>query len=257
MKLHFLGANRQVTGSCYCVETANSRVMIDCGMFQEREYAARNWQPCPLPPSSLDALILTHAHIDHCGRIPRLVREGFHGPLLASRPTSDLLEVMLKDAAKIQMEDAAYKKKRHKKQGRTGRYPDEPLYDTADVEKTLPLVKPVAYQKSVRVTDDITVTFHDAGHILGSAMLEVDVHEHDQQRRIIFSGDIGQWGKPLIRDPSVFESADHIVMESTYGDRLHEDGGDVETQFLDVVSRAIAAGGNVIIPTFAVEARRR
>jgi metallo-beta-lactamase family protein len=160
---------------------------------------------------------------------------------------------MLQDAAKIQMEDAAYKKKRHQKQGHPGRFPEVPLYDTGDVQETLPLLRPVGYRTPISVTDDISVTLYDAGHILGSAMLEVRVRENDLTRVLLFSGDVGQSHKPLIRDPSVFTHADYIVMESTYGDRLHEKAGDIESQLADVIQGAVASRGKVVIPTFAVE----
>ena len=141
MKIHFMGANRQVTGSRYCIETKSSRVMVDCGLFQERQYKDRNWNKSTIPPASLDAMLVTHGHIDHTGLIPRMVKEGFSGAIFASNPTADLLEIMLKDSAKIQKEDADYKKKRHKKQGRKSRHPVEPLYDINDVEKTMELVQ--------------------------------------------------------------------------------------------------------------------
>ena len=251
MKLHFLGANRQVTGSSYCLETDQSRVFIDCGMFQERAYTARNWHPCPISPASVDAMLLTHAHIDHCGRIPRIVNQGFRGPIYCTPPTADLLSVMLRDAAKIQKEDAEYKKKRHKKEGRKKRTPIEPLFDASDVDITLPLAEPTAYSELQKVTSDISVRFEEAGHILGSAMLEVQVKEKDETKTIVFSGDIGQWDKPLIRDPSVFESADFVVMESTYGNRDHKVHEDISTVLCDTINEA--RGGKVIIPTFAVE----
>ncbi|MCA9118712.1 MAG: MBL fold metallo-hydrolase [Planctomycetaceae bacterium] len=253
MKLHFLGANRQVTGSRYCLETAESKVMIDCGMFQEREFLSRNWEPNSIAPSECDAMLLTHAHLDHCGLIPKLVANGFHAPIYCTRPTVDLTEVILRDSAKIQEEDAAYKKKRHEREGRKSKYPEKALYGEDDVLKTLPMLSGVPYETVLRVTDDISVVFHDAGHILGSAMLEVTVTENGVTRRVIFSGDIGQSDKPLIRDPSFFESADFVVMESTYGDRNHEDRGDVETQLCDVINETIGRGGNLVIPTFAVE----
>ena len=252
-KLHFMGANQQVTGSRYCLDTGHSRVMIDCGLFQERQYTSRNWRQCPLPAESLHALVLTHAHIDHCGLIPRLVREGFRSPIYATAATADLLEVMLRDAAHIQAEDLEYKRKRHKKEGRTTQYALEPLFDERDVDKTLPLVQPVDYQRAIQVTDDVAVTFQEAGHILGSAMLDFQVGRGEQQRRVIFSGDIGQHDKPLIHDPSYFDTADYVVMESTYGDRDHEDGGDIGQQMERVIHKTISAKGNVVIPTFAVE----
>ena len=252
-KLHFMGANQQVTGSRYCLDTGHSRVMVDCGMFQERQYESRNWRQCPLAAESLHALVLTHAHIDHCGLVPRLVRDGFRSPIYATAATADLLEVMLRDAAHIQAEDLEYKRKRHRKEGRMTQYALEPLFDERDVDRTLPLVRPVDYLNPLAVTDDVTVTFHEAGHILGSAMLDVRIAQHDKQTRVIFSGDIGQRDKPLLNDPSVFDQADYVVMESTYGDRLHEDGGDVIQQMERVINKTIAAKGNVIIPTFAVE----
>ena len=181
------------------------------------------------------------------------MREGFSGPIYCTRPSAELAGVMLRDSARIQEEDAAYKKRRHKKEGRRGKHPEVPLYTEKDVEQALPLFQSHPYKKPIEVADGISVVFHDAGHILGSAMLEVLVQENGTQRRVLFSGDIGQWGKPLIRDPSLFDQADYVVMESTYGDRQHEDGGDVETQLADVVNETFSRGGNVVIPTFAVE----
>ncbi len=253
MKIHFLGANRQVTGSRYCLEAAGKQVLIDCGMFQERQYLGRNWETSPIPPDQLDALVLTHAHLDHCGLIPRLVAHGFGGLIYATRPTVDLAEVIMRDSAKIQEEDVAYKKKRHAREGRRGKYPEMALYSGDDVDQTMPLFQGCPYHEPVPVTDAITVTFHDAGHILGSAMLEFVVREDDRQRRLLFSGDVGQWDKPLIRDPSLFQQADIVVMESTYGDRDHRDGGEVATQLRDVINRTMARRGKLVIPTFAVE----
>ena len=253
VKLHFMGANQQVTGSRYCLDTGRSRVMVDCGMFQERQFASRNWRRCPIPPETLHALLLTHAHIDHCGLIPRLVGDGFRSPIYTTAATADLLEVMLRDAAHIQAEDLEYKRKRHKKEGRLTPDAVQPLFDDRDVDRTLPLVEPVDYEQPISITEDITVTFREAGHILGSAMLDVRLGEGDKQKRIIFSGDIGQQDKPLLHDPSVFDLADYVVMESTYGDRDHEDGGDVQQQLERVINKTISAKGNVVIPTFAVE----
>lgn len=254
MKIHFLGANRQVTGSRYCLETKTTRLMIDCGLFQEREYSNRNWHESTVSARSLSAVVLTHAHIDHTGLVPRLVKEGFDGPIYASAPTVDLAEIMLMDSAKIQKEDADYKKRRHKKQKRTSRYPIEPLYDVRDVEETLKLLRPANYYRPVEVTPDIRVTFHDAGHILGSAILEFEVEEDGERRKVVFSGDIGQDGKPLIRDPDTLQEADVLIMESTYGDREHrESEDDAETQFAEIITETVKAGGKTIIPTFAVE----
>jgi metallo-beta-lactamase family protein len=252
-KLHFLGANRQVTGSRYCLEANGDRVLVDCGMFQEREFLSRNWETSPIPPGDIDALLLTHVHIDHSGLLPRLVREGFDGPIHCTRPSVPLAEVLLRDSAEIQEEDAAYKRRRHKREGRHGPHDVKPLYTEDDVDACLPQFVPHPYLERVEVTDSITAVFHDAGHILGSAMLEVLLKDGGRQRRIVFSGDIGQWNRPLVRDPSVFEQADVVVMESTYGDREHEQVGDVETQLADVINSTFARRGNVLIPTFAVE----
>lgn len=253
MKLHFLGANRQVTGSRYCLEAAGIEVMIDCGMFQERAFVERNWSKCPLPAERIDAMLLTHAHVDHCGLIPRLVKEGFRAPIHATRPTTALAEIILRDSARIQSEDAEYKKKRHRAEGRAGRYPEVALYEEEDVERALPLFKGLPYQKELELAPGFTVRFHDAGHMLGSAMLEIVVTENGTTRRLLFSGDIGQWGKPLLRDPTLFEQADYVVMEATYGDRNHENGGDVVQQIRDVINQTVSQGGNVVVPTFAVE----
>jgi len=253
VKIHFLGANRQVTGSRYCLEAGGKRVLVDCGMFQERPFLSRNWEVSPIPPKRFDALVLTHAHLDHCGLIPRLVSHGFGGGIHCTRPTVDLAEVIMRDSAKIQEEDAAYKKKRHEREGRKGKYPEMALYTGTDVDEALPLFQGHAYGEPLQVTDAISVTFHDAGHILGSAMLEFIVREGGRERRLLFSGDVGQWEKPLIHNPSMFEQADFVVMESTYGDRNHEDGGDIATQLRDVINRTVTQGGKLVIPTFAVE----
>jgi metallo-beta-lactamase family protein len=253
MKLHFLGANRQVTGSRYCLEVAGHQVMIDCGMFQERKFEPRNWDHSPIPAIEVEALLLTHVHIDHCGLLPKLVREGYRGPIHTTKPSAAMLEIMLRDSAGIQEEDIGYKKKRHIQEGRTSPFPYEPLYNDLDVDRTLPLVRDCDYAEPIQVTPGVVARFFDAGHILGSAMIQIDATEGTQTRRIVFSGDIGQTGKPIIRDPSLLKEADYVVMESTYGNRNHERAGDVETQLARVISETTARGGNVIIPTFAVE----
>ena len=253
MKLHFLGANRQVTGSRYCLEVADKQILIDCGLFQERHFEARNWDSCPIPAADVDAVLLTHAHIDHTGLLPRFVKEGFHGPVYCTRPTAALLETMLRDAAKIQEEDIEYKKKRHQREHRKPKHPEEVLYTDDDVTDVLPLVQGCDYHKAVELFPGITAVFHDAGHILGSAMIELIVTENGKSSKIVFSGDIGQWNKPIIRDPNLLTEADFLIMESTYGDRLHEKATDVETQLAQIVNETSARGGNVVIPTFAVE----
>lgn len=253
MQLHFLGANQQVTGSRYCLETASDKILIDCGMFQERPYLDRNWMPSPVRPRDIRAMVLTHVHVDHCGLIPRLVNEGFRGPIYCTHPSVDLAEVILRDAARIQSEDLRFKKKRHAREGRRGRYPELALFTEEDVVKTLPLLHGVPYGRPVPVADGVVVTFHDAGHILGSAMLEFRVRQPSGETCLIFSGDIGQWGQPLLRDPTLFAAADYVVMESTYGDRDHGDHGAVEDQLEEIVQDTLRRGGNLVIPVFAVE----
>ncbi len=253
MKLTFLGANRQVTGSRYCLEAANSKIMIDCGMVQEREHLSRNWETCPIAPREIDALLVTHAHIDHCGLIPKFVRDGYDNLIYATPPSVDLIEIMLRDAAKIQDEDTKYKKRRHQREGRRGPHPVIPLYTDKDVDRALPLLTPVEYRTPLTIGDVFTIQFRDAGHILGSASIEVIAEENGVRRKFVFSGDIGQWNRPLMKDPSTFTEADFVIMESTYGDRLHQAAGDVEKQMEDIINRTVARGGNVVIPTFAVE----
>jgi len=253
MRLQFLGATRQVTGSRYYLETNGTRLLVDCGMFQERDFLDRNWEPSVIGPRKIDAVLLTHAHVDHCGLLPKLVGEGFRGRVFATPATADLVDVVLRDAAKIQEEDAAFKQKRHRKEGRRGRHPVKPLFTDIEVDRTLPLLRSAPYREPVEIAKGVTATLHDAGHILGSAMLELNIQNNGQPRRVVFSGDVGQWDKPIIRDPSVFTQADYVVMESTYGVRVHEDFENVESRLAQVVSETIAGGGNVVIPTFAIE----
>ena len=253
MKIIFLGATKNVTGSKFIVETAASRVMIDCGLFQEREFRARNWDAFPLPEASIQAVLLTHAHIDHCGYLPRLSTGGFKGKIICSGPTADIAKISLIDSAHLQEADAAYKKKRHQKEGRRGPYPEAPLYTLKDVEDVFPLFYPVDYLAAVEVTPEITAVFYDAGHILGSAMIELRVNEPGHpEKRIVFSGDIGRWGRPIIGDPHLFEKADYVVMEATYGDREHEGGEDAVDRLAEIINSTKKAGGNIVIPTFAI-----
>jgi metallo-beta-lactamase family protein len=252
-KLHFLGANRQVTGSRYVLETTAGRVMIDCGMFQERAFESRNWHQCPVGYESIDATVLTHVHIDHCGLLPRAVRSGFDGPIYATRSSCKLADIMLRDAAKIQMEDAKYKKKRHEKEGRHGNYPEEALYDDTDVDRTLPMFHGIDYNTPQQVLPDVEVRFANAGHILGSAIVDVRIKEGSKEKRLLMSGDIGQWNKPIIHDPVEFQSADYVVTESTYGNRNHPEQGDVVSALREKVAPVLKRGGKVVIPVFAVE----
>jgi metallo-beta-lactamase family protein len=253
VKIQFLGAARQVTGSQYYLEADGVRLLVDCGMFQERDYLSRNWDSSPIRPRNLDAILLTHAHVDHCGMAPVLVREGFRGPLITTAASADLVELVLRDAAEIQAEDAAFKQKRHRREGRQGKYPIKPLFSFKDVDRTLPLLHTAQYGQEYKINDRVSAVFHDAGHILGSAIIELLVRDNGQGRRLIFTGDLGQMNKPIVRDPETFTQADYIVMESTYGNRDHENGGSVESQLEGVVCETVAAGGCIVIPIFAIE----
>ncbi|MFH1418032.1 MAG: MBL fold metallo-hydrolase [Planctomycetota bacterium] len=253
MRIQFLGATKQVTGSRYFLDAGGLRLLVDCGMYQERAHLGRNWEPSPIAPDSIDCLLLTHAHLDHCGLVPRLVGNGFDRPILTTAASKDLAEIVLRDAGRIQEEDAKFKLQRHQHENRTGPHPVTPLYTSAEVEQALPLFESVPYNKPKALNENVSVTYHDAGHILGSAMLEITVREGGKTRTVIFSGDIGEWDKPIIRDPSVFDQADYVVMESTYGGRNHGDDRPVEDQLCDVINETVRRGGNVIIPTFAVE----
>lgn len=253
MKLQFLGACQQVTGSCFFLEVEGLRLLIDCGLYQERDYLSRNWDPFPVSPASIDYILLTHVHLDHSGLIPRIVHNGFSGKILTTYASGSLLPVVLLDSAKIQEEDAAFKKKRHAKEGRKGPFPEIPLYTVEDAENTLHLCEDIPYNQPQPLSQEVEATFHDAGHILGSAMVELQIRNKKKMHRVVLSGDIGQRNKPLVKDPSVFTSADYVVMESTYGASEHDDSRDVETQLEEVILSTVKAGGNIVIPTFAVE----
>lgn len=261
LKLHFLGANRQVTGSCYVLEVPGTqtrprfRVMVDHGMFQERKFLKRNWTTCPVDPQTIDVLLLTHAHLDHCGLVPRLVADGFRGEIVSTAASVELAKIVMTDSGRIQEEDAKYKAKRFKKQKRKPKYPIEPLYDAKDAAKAIKRLRAVDFDACRQLNDDVGVCFHNAGHVLGSASLSVTVktQEMDEPRTVLFSGDVGQWERPLIPDPTPVARADYVILESTYGDRDHKDEGDVEAVLGEAVNTTFEAGGNLLIPTFAIE----
>jgi metallo-beta-lactamase family protein len=253
MKIKFLGATHQVTGSSYFLDAGGVKILVDCGLFQERDYSHRNWEAFPVPPDQIRYLLLTHVHLDHSGLIPKLVKEGFAGDILLTPASKELFPIVVLDSARMQEEDAAFKKKRHDKEGRKGLYPEMPLYTVQDAEKCFSLLKDVRCEEFLPLNDRVKVCFHDAGHILGSAMIEIVVQDEMGSRNIIFSGDIGQWDKPLLGNPSVFDRADYVVMESTYGDRNHDSPQDIDDKLCKVVNDTVKAGGNVLIPTFAIE----
>jgi len=253
IKLTFMGAARNVTGSRYLVETNNTIFLVDCGLYQERDFQKRNWEPFRCSPKKLEAVFLTHAHLDHSGMLPKLVKEGFRGKVYCTPATAEIAKIILMDAAHLQEEDAAYKKKRHMREGRKGPYPEKPLYTTADAEKTFPLFSPVEYNQTIDIGHGIEATFFDAGHVLGSAMIKIRISQGEEKRSLVFSGDIGRWNRPMMHDPSVFKRTDYIVMESTYGDRKHGKIEDISDELADIVKSTVAAGGNIIIPSFALQ----
>lgn len=253
MKIIFLGATKNVTGSKFIVQTPASRIMIDAGLFQEREFLARNWDAFPVNPAGIQAILLTHAHMDHCGYLPRLSAQGFKGRVICSGPTEDIAKISLIDSAHLQEADALYKKKRHQKEDRQGPYPEVPLYTLKDVEDVFPFFHPVNYGAEVAVTPEIKAVFYDAGHILGAGMIELRVKEPGgPEKRIVFSGDIGRWNRPILGDPHLFKRADDVIMEATYGDREHEDGEDTLGKLAKIIISTKKAGGHVVIPTFAI-----
>lgn len=253
IKLQFLGAAQNVTGSRHLLEANGVRLLIDCGLYQERQFRERNWDPFPIPPDSIDAVLLTHAHLDHCGLLPKLVKEGFKGRIYCTFATAELARIILLDSAKIQEEDAEHKRKRHAKQGRKGPYPEVPLYTIEDAQACFPLFSPVEYRESVPLGDGVEATFYDAGHVLGSSIIRAKVRWDGQERIILFSGDIGRTNRPILCDPTVFDAADYVLVESTYGDRLHDEVADVKKTIGDVINSTKKAGGNIIVPSFALE----
>lgn len=254
-KLTFLGAARNVTGSCYLLDTQDTRVLIDCGLCQERKCQERNWQPFPFYPQSIDAVFLTHAHLDHCGLLPKLVRDGFKGKIYCTQATAELAEIILLDAAQLQAEDAAFKKERHKKEGRRGLHPEIPLYSVEDAEAVKPHFSAVEYLSCVEVSSNVEGCYYEAGHVLGAAAITINIRQDDQNHRVIFSGDIGEPDRPIIKDPAIFNEAEYIVIEATYGDRTHEEHRniDIQKQLRDCINRTVSAGGNIVVPSFALE----
>lgn len=251
--MNFLGAAQNVTGSAYCLEANGIRLLVDCGLYQERELAARNWNPFPIPPHTIDAVLLSHAHLDHSGLLPKLVREGFAGRIYCTHATYDIVQIILMDAAHLQEQDAEFKQKRHQREGRKGPYPEVPLYTTNDATASFPRFSTVGYEETIKLSDGVEATFHDAGHVLGSSMVKVKISRNGEQRTLVFSGDVGRWEKPMLRDPTIFEEADYVLVESTYGDRLHEDQKGIETTLAEIINSTRKHGGNIVIPSFAFE----
>ncbi len=250
MKITFLGAAKTVTGSCYLVETKSCKFLVDCGMFQgHSKEITLNQEPFPFDVSELSFILLTHAHIDHSGRIPKIYKDGFEGTVYATKATCDLCSIMLPDSGHIQEMEADWI---NRKRERAGKHSIEPLYTYQDAIDCISLFKGLNYGEAIKINDDVKVRLNDAGHILGSAMIEVWVTDRGEETKLVFSGDIGNRDIPILRDPSIIESADYLIMESTYGDRLHDDKNNRVDKFIDIVNEAVEKGGNVVIPSFAV-----
>lgn len=242
--LTFLGAAGTVTGSRFLVEDEDSRILVDCGLYQGlRDLRARNWEPLQVDAASLDAVVLTHAHLDHCGYLPRLVREGFNGPVVCTADTAALTAIVLRDSAHLQEEDAAYARRA----GFSKHRPALPLYTSEDAEKALLLLQPVGFFEAVPLTDTMSATLRPAGHILGSATVVVEAGGS----RLLFSGDLGRPSHPLLSPPEPPAAADVVVVESTYGDRVHPPAD--SDLFADAIRRTVRRGGTVLVPAFAVD----
>jgi len=250
MKIEFLGAVRTVTGSMHLLSVNGARILLECGLFQGRrqESFERN-RTLPFEASSIDMLVLSHAHIDHSGNIPSLVKHGFTGDIYATPATRDLCSAMLRDSGHIQEDDAAYV---NKKRARKGLPPVDPLYTMEDAMASLAQFVSVGYSRSLTIAPGVTLTFRDAGHILGSAVVVLDVEEGERHHRIVFSGDLGRNGAPILKDPEEETEVDTLLIESTYGDRTHDPIQETEKKLRDVVLDTYRRGGKVIVPAFSV-----
>ena len=240
MKLRFYGADRCVTGSCHCLEVNGKHILVDCGLQQGRDEIDNT--ALPFHPGSIDVVLVTHAHIDHSGRIPMLIKNGFQGKIITTRLTADLLDIMLQDSAHIQEQDAEYQNRKNK---RAGRPEVEPIYTVADALRVREFIQTCEYGEEVPVVEGVTARFIDAGHLLGSASIKLTCHEGDETRTVVFSGDIGNVDQPIIRDPQFFDSADYVLTESTYGDRNHTEVWSYTGQLAEIIDETLGKGGNV------------
>ena len=250
MKITFLGATKTVTGSNFLVEGAGKKFLVDCGLFQGKATEElENQEPFEYDIKTIDFMLLTHAHIDHSGRIPKLYKEGFRKNIIATKATCDLCSIMLPDSGHIQEMEIEWTNKKRK---RKGEEPLEPLYTAEEAARSLELFRAVKYDEVIEIDENIHVRFNDAGHMLGSASIEVWINENGKEEKIVFSGDLGNNDIPLLSEPTMIEDTDYLIMESTYGSRLHMRNDDKAEMFLDIVSETLERGGTVVIPSFAV-----
>jgi len=247
--LQFLGATGTVTGSKYLLDVSGSRVLIDCGLFQGlKQLRSRNWESLPIKPASINWVLITHAHIDHSGYLPRLVRDGFTGPVFATAATVDLLKILLPDSAKLQEEDAEYANRK----GFSNHSPALPLYTEQDAARAIKQLHKVSYNNELRLNKFVTARFFPAGHILGSSFIEVNITEPDRRPiKIVFSGDLGRYDEPILNDPAPESEADYLLVESTYGNRLHG-RANPKDRLAEIINAAVERGGKIIVPAFAV-----
>lgn len=248
VRIKFLGGAGTVTGSKYLLEIDQYRLLVDCGLFQGlKELRLRNWDDFPVEPAGIDAVVITHAHIDHTGYLPRLFRQGFQGKVYCTSATADLMEIMLLDSAKLQEEEAAFARRK----GYSKHANPQPLYTVRDVERVLQAIIAFPYEETVVLTDRVKLLFREAGHILGAASVRLELWGEEQTKNIVFSGDLGRYGQPIMQDPEPFAEADILLVESTYGNRSIPDD-DPALKLAEVINRALERGGCVLIPAFAV-----
>jgi len=250
MKIRFLGAARVVTGSCYHLITDGLQILVDCGMYQGKNADEVNRQPFQFDPGQIDVLLLTHAHLDHSGLLPKLVADGFKGDIVATAGTAELVEIMLLDSAHIQERDAEWMTKKSFRAGKDQIY--QPLYTEEDAKGVMPFVKKVNYMETLQLKSGVRYRFIDAGHILGSGSLEIWLNNGDEEKKIVFSGDIGKNDNPIINDPQHIDNANYVVVESTYGNRLHRGIEESIEEMVQAIKNTFKKGGNVLIPAFSV-----
>jgi metallo-beta-lactamase family protein len=250
MNITFIGAVQTVTGSMHILEVNGKRILLDCGLFQgKRKITFELNRNFPFDPSSIDMLILSHAHIDHSGNIPTLVQKGFNGKIFTTSATTDLCEIMLMDSAHIQEKDVEFVNKRREREGKNL---FEPLYTQVDAMRAMDHFVPVPYEKSIEVCSGVDVTYHDAGHLLGSSVTTLDITENGSKKRLTFTGDLGRKGMPILKDPTAISYTDYLITESTYGDRIHSPEQDVKAHLVDLITKIALDKAKLIIPAFSV-----